>query len=242
MIATGFKSVGWVAGVAAAALGCYILSLNVAAERAELSGVERQILETRQAIRNLEIELSTRGRMTQLEQWNAEVLALAAPVSGQFVENGIVLARLETPGRGLPDGAEMRMASAEAAPAQAPQPAPRAVVAPPAQPRPAPSEPIVRRASLETAPARSTIDRPAPARSAAPARPSAERPAPARSPAKARAAADRAAPRPTAPARTGGLLDERTTRAIGAAAQAEAAPRRSSRREAAERSERVASE
>ena len=37
MMARGFKPVGWVAGVAAAALGCYMLSLNVASERAELA-------------------------------------------------------------------------------------------------------------------------------------------------------------------------------------------------------------
>lgn len=208
MMARGFKSVGWVAGIAAAALGCYILSLNVAAERAELSGVERRILETRQAIRNLEIELSTRGRMTQLEQWNADVLALSAPVSGQFVENEVVLARLEVRDRGLGDAGELRMASAQAAPARAAPPAPRpAVAATPAQPRPAPADPVVRRASLESDPTR-------PAANGRPAPPSA-----------------------AAPVRTASLLDDRTTRAIGAAAQAEAA-RPEQRSEPGERSER----
>ena len=83
MIARSFRSVGWVAGIGAAALGCYMLSLQVAAERADLARVEGRILQTRQAIRNLQTELGTRGRMSQLESWNAEVLALSAPVAAQ---------------------------------------------------------------------------------------------------------------------------------------------------------------
>jgi hypothetical protein len=95
MIARGFKPVGWVAAVAGAALGCYMLSLNVASERAELAGLERKIIRAKQDIRTLQTELGTRGRMSQLEHWNAEVLALAAPTSNQFLENEIVLARFD---------------------------------------------------------------------------------------------------------------------------------------------------
>src|SRR5699024_2708276 len=73
MMARGFKPVGWVAAVAGAALCCYMLSLNVAAERAELARIERQIVVAKQDIRTLQTELGTRGRMAQLEQWNAEV-------------------------------------------------------------------------------------------------------------------------------------------------------------------------
>ena len=78
MIARGFRSVGWVAAVGAAALGCYMLSLNVAAERAELASIERKIVVAKQDIRSLQTELGTRGRMAQLDQWNADVLALSA--------------------------------------------------------------------------------------------------------------------------------------------------------------------
>ena len=39
MIGRGFKSVGWVAAVGGAALGCYMLSLQVASERADLARV-----------------------------------------------------------------------------------------------------------------------------------------------------------------------------------------------------------
>ena len=83
MMARGFKPVGWVAGVAAAALGCYMLSLNVASERAELAKLERSIIAAKRDIRTLQTELGTRGRLQQLESWNANVLALSAPTSAQ---------------------------------------------------------------------------------------------------------------------------------------------------------------
>ena len=66
MIARGFKPVVWVAAVGTAALGCYMLSLRVAAERAELAGLEREIVSTQQQIRSLQTELGTRGRVQQL--------------------------------------------------------------------------------------------------------------------------------------------------------------------------------
>ena len=93
MIAQGFKPVGWVGAVAGAALGCYMLSLNVASERAELAKIERQIVAAKQEIRTLQTELGTRGRMQQLEHWNAEVLALSAPTASQFLDNPVTLAR-----------------------------------------------------------------------------------------------------------------------------------------------------
>ena len=44
MIARGFKPVVWVAAVGAAALGCYMLSLRVAAERADLTSLQHRIV------------------------------------------------------------------------------------------------------------------------------------------------------------------------------------------------------
>lgn len=114
MMAPGFKPVGWVAGVAVAAIGCYMISLNVASERAELARVERQIIATKQQIRALETELGTRGRLAQLELWNAEVLALSAPTSAQFLDSELKLARFERPAPSLEDRVPVRMASAEA--------------------------------------------------------------------------------------------------------------------------------
>jgi hypothetical protein len=146
MIARGFKPVGWVAAVATAALGCYMLSLNVAAERAELSDVEQQIILTKREIRALQTELGTRGRLQQLEHWNADVLALSAPASGQFLNDEFTLARYSEPQKSFEDRARVRMASVEAAPAQ---PAPQPSVGPGFIPAPAPlDKPVVRQASL----------------------------------------------------------------------------------------------
>jgi hypothetical protein len=228
MILSSFKSVGWVAGVGAAALGCYMLSLQVAAERADLAGVEQRIVAARQAIRNLQTELGTRGRLQQLESWNAEVLALSAPAAGQYVENELVLARFETRNNeALGGGAEVRMAAAEAAPQAASattnRPAApagatvRQAVATPA----AATQPVVRRASLVTgptpaaAPARAEA-KPATTRaSAAPPRPT-----PTVVAATTRPAARPAAARPAA-GRAGSLLDERTARELSETSRAE---------------------
>ncbi|MEA2998303.1 MAG: hypothetical protein QOK17_136 [Sphingomonadales bacterium] len=158
MIARGFKSVIWVAAVGAAALGCYMVSLRVATERADLARVEGQILAAKRDIRSLQTELGTRGRMTQLEDWNSNVLALSAPSSAQFVRDQVTLARLE---RHEPtvaqQSAEIRMASADtaaagtpadpdvAAPTAPPKPAQRVVSAVAAVPPPAPA--LIRQAS-----------------------------------------------------------------------------------------------
>ena len=233
MIARGFRPVGWVAAVGAAALGCYMLSLRVAAERADLDRLDARIVAASQEIRALQTELGTRGRMQQLEQWNNEVLALAAPVSGQFVEGGVSLARFDireaadrARGRGAARrGGDARRACACARRAAAP------LQRPPAQPRCA-APPLVRRVSVTVPPAALAAAPPKPARTApeaARARPAAPPPvriaaAPDAEPAPRRR---RSAPPPRrersrpAPRRAAGLLDERTMRDLGAAARAE---------------------
>jgi len=148
MIARGFKPVGWVAAVAGAALGCYMLSLNVAAERAELADVERQIIAAKQDIRSLQTELGTRGRMAQLDQWNAEILALSAPTSAQFIDSAFVLARFDQREKTIEDRARVQLASLEtreAAPRPAIAVADYASAADAAEKEP---RPLVRRASL----------------------------------------------------------------------------------------------
>jgi hypothetical protein len=152
MMAPGFKPVGWVAAVGAAALSCYMLSLNVASERSELARVERQIVATKSEIRSLQTELGTRGRMAQLEQWNAEVLALSAPASGQFLDNEMKLARFDQRGPTIEERAAVRMAAAQVEPAES-----RKIEAPvvraAAQIEPAASDrALVRRASLTVGP------------------------------------------------------------------------------------------
>jgi hypothetical protein len=151
MIARGFKSVIWVAAVGGAALSCYMVSLRVATERNELEKVERQIVAAKRDIRSLQTELGTRGRMGQLEQWNAEVLALSAPSSAQFLKDEFTLARLYRNDPTVADrSAEMRLASAETGAPKAGEPGkpstPPAVQA--VAERPAPQPPMVHQASF----------------------------------------------------------------------------------------------
>jgi hypothetical protein len=198
MIARGFKSVIWVATVGSAALGCYMVSLRVATERNELAKVERQIIAAKQDIRSLQTELGTRGRMTQLEQWNAEVLALSAPSSAQFLKDEFTLARLYRNDPTVAErSAEMRLASAEtgaAKPAEAARPVPPPVVRAVAE-RPAPQPPMVHRASFTTAEAPAKA-KPAVAK---PDKPASQRVASA-TPAKARTVSDGSTGKPARPA------------------------------------------
>jgi len=94
MIAQRFRSIGWVAGCAAAALCCYLASQSVASERAALTRVDREIASTQSEIRRLTTEIAARGRMGQIERWNRDVLALQAPAPGQFVADEVQLASL----------------------------------------------------------------------------------------------------------------------------------------------------
>lgn len=96
MIVRGFKSVLWVGAVGSAALSCYMVSLRVATERADLVRVQHQIIDAKRDIRSLKTELGTRGRLSQLEDWNTNVLALSAPGTNQYVKDGYALARMET--------------------------------------------------------------------------------------------------------------------------------------------------
>ena len=97
MIATRFRTVGWVASVAVAALGCYLVSLRVAAERAQVTMTEHRLLGEREDIRSLQTELQTRSRLVQLERWNADVLSLTAPKAHQYLAGEMQLASLAVP-------------------------------------------------------------------------------------------------------------------------------------------------
>jgi len=97
MSAHGFRSVFMVGGIAAAALGCYLVSLRVASERASLETVENRIVLAQRDIRLLNTEIGTRGRLAQLERWNVKVIRLSAPSADQFVESSFQLATLAKP-------------------------------------------------------------------------------------------------------------------------------------------------
>jgi hypothetical protein len=214
MMARGFRPVGWVAALGAAALGCYMLSLRVASERHDLARLDAKIVAAQQNIRTLRTEVGTRSRIPQLEDWNEEVLALSAPAAGQFVSANVSLARFDM--RAPPQAAEpaeVRLASAEPAPAQAaPAPVQRAV----AQPAPvAAPQAQVRRASLE-------VGAPAPAKARADAPRERARPAPA--PIRTAAAPERR--REPAPVRTASRDERRPAATPAPTRLASAQPQR----------------
>jgi len=132
MIARSFAPVAFVGFVGVAALACYIMSLQVASERAAIAQLKANIDSTRHDIRSLQTELGTRGRMRQLETWNAEVLALSAPTAGQFLDSPVNLARFDTT---MPDPIATQPVRLASAPAQSPaeMPAVRLASAPAAQ-------------------------------------------------------------------------------------------------------------
>ncbi len=89
------KGVGWFGGCVAIVLGFYLVSLQVAAERKKLDGVNARIGAAQRDIRALETEFETRANLAQLEKWNGDTLALAAPTAGQFLPDEAALAALD---------------------------------------------------------------------------------------------------------------------------------------------------
>lgn len=107
MAMSGFKSFGWILGLATVSPACYMVSSMVAAERGRVEGVERAIIEAHRDIRRLETEFETRANIAQLERWNGEVLALAAPRPDQFLPGAAALASFRPGASG--ERAEMAM-------------------------------------------------------------------------------------------------------------------------------------
>src|SRR3990170_14256 len=97
MSVRSFHSVFMASVVAGAALGCYLVSLRVASERAALQEVETEIALAQRDIRLLQTEIGTRARLAQLERWNVRVLALSAPSADQILGDKFQLARLVRP-------------------------------------------------------------------------------------------------------------------------------------------------
>jgi hypothetical protein len=114
MSSRSFRSVFMVASCAGAALGCYMVSLRVASERAQLEAVETRIVLAQRDMRVLQTEIGTRGRLSQLERWNAGAFALAAPSADQFLKGGFELARLARPEHKVDFQAPVVLASAQA--------------------------------------------------------------------------------------------------------------------------------
>jgi hypothetical protein len=110
----GFRSVFMVASCAGAALACYLVSLRVASERAALEDVETRIVLAQRDLRVLQTEIGTRGRLAQLERWNASVLAMSAPSADQFLSGSFELAKLARPEHKVDFQAPVVLASAPA--------------------------------------------------------------------------------------------------------------------------------
>ena len=109
-----FRSLFMVASCAGAALGCYLVSLRVASERAAVENVETRIVLAQRDLRVLQTEIGTRGRLAQLERWNASVLAMSAPSADQFLNGSFELAKLTQPERKVDFQAPVVLASAPA--------------------------------------------------------------------------------------------------------------------------------
>ncbi|UZK67394.1 hypothetical protein [Sphingomonas sp. M1-B02] len=140
MAVQGFKGLGWFLCGVVVAPACYLVNSNGAAEQAKLNATKAAIVQAQRDIRALETEFNTRANMAQLERWNGEVLALAAPSPQQYLANELALASLGAPGA----DAEIQMASL-VVPAGVP-------VAAPVAPAPA-----VQTAAVEAAPAKPAV-------------------------------------------------------------------------------------
>lgn len=148
MSTRSFKSVFMVASCAGAALGCYLVSLRVASERSALEAVETRIVMAQRDIRLLQTEIGTRGRLSQLERWNAGAFALSAPSADQILGGSFELAKLTQPERHIDIQAPVVLAAAPA-PERTPALEPAgedAAVSPPALDRAA----LLHQASLKT--------------------------------------------------------------------------------------------
>jgi hypothetical protein len=119
MSTRSFGSLFMVASCAGAALGCYLVSLRVASERAQLEDVENRIVLAQRDMRLLQTEIGTRGRLSQLERWNAGAFALSAPAADQFLRGSFELARLAQPEHKVDFQAPVVLASAPAPERQA---------------------------------------------------------------------------------------------------------------------------
>jgi hypothetical protein len=149
MSSRSFRSVFMVASCAGAALSCYLVSLRVASERAALEDVESRIVLAQRDMRVLQTEIGTRGRLSQLERWNAGAFALSAPQADQFLKGSFELAQLAKPERKLDFQAPVVLASAPAPTPQRPLAQHEASESAPAVPAASPRS-LFHEASLKT--------------------------------------------------------------------------------------------
>jgi hypothetical protein len=107
MAVNRFEGLGWFVCGVIVAPACYLVNSHGAAEQAKLQAARMAIVEAQKDIRQLETEFNTRANMAQLERWNGDVLALAAPAPQQFLAGETALASLDQPA----GGAEVQVAA-----------------------------------------------------------------------------------------------------------------------------------
>lgn len=127
MAVQGFKGLGWFLCGVVVAPACYLVNSHGASEQARLNATKAAILQAQRDIRQLETEFNTRANLAQLERWNGDVLALAAPVPAQFLPGETALASLGQP-------ADIQVAALIVPAGAAPVETAAAVVAPAAVP------------------------------------------------------------------------------------------------------------
>ncbi|QIG79801.1 hypothetical protein [Stakelama tenebrarum] len=94
MAGYGLKGFGWFLCGVVVAPACYMVTSQVAAERAQLAAMDRAIVQAHKDIRSLETEFNTRASMAQIEHWNGDFLELASPEPGQYLGDESQLASL----------------------------------------------------------------------------------------------------------------------------------------------------
>ncbi|WP_256731408.1 hypothetical protein [Sphingomonas sp. dw_22] len=95
MAVQGFKGLGWFLCGVIVAPACYMVTSHGAAERARLKSVQAAIVQAQRDIRGLETEFNTRANLAQIERWNGDVLAMAAPEAQQYLASETALASLD---------------------------------------------------------------------------------------------------------------------------------------------------
>jgi len=132
------KGLGWLTSCAMVAIGFYLVSSQVAAERKRVEQLDRKIVGAERDIRALETEFDVRANLAQLERWNGDTLALTVPTAAQFVRDEAALASL-SPNQPVP--APLPGAAAPVQTAQLIVPAAATAVTASAAPAPAPAVP-----------------------------------------------------------------------------------------------------
>ncbi|HEX8301877.1 hypothetical protein [Sphingomonas sp.] len=127
MAVQGFRGIGWFLCGVIVAPACYMVNSHGAAERAKLEAVKAAIVQAQKDIRGLETEFDTRANLAQLQRWNGDVLAMAAPAPQQYLASDEALADLDKP-------AEVQMASLIVPAGARVEPAPAVVVTAAAEP------------------------------------------------------------------------------------------------------------